>query len=121
MLAFRLFVDPTLGALSSYANYPQAFGVIDRARELLLDALAFATAQNHHELERRDADLHAALASREIIGRAEGLLIERERIAAEQAFTMLASGVPASEPKLRDVAQTLVDNGEARDTGPFRH
>jgi hypothetical protein len=46
----------TLGALNLYACYPRAFGVIDRARGVLLAglaAVAFAAATTHEDDERR--------------------------------------------------------------------
>jgi GAF domain-containing protein len=123
VLALPLFVDGPLGALNLYAYYPEAFGVIDRARGLLLAALAslaFATAQIHEEAERREENLHAALASREIIGQAQGILMERERVSADQAFDILRRASQHLNQKLREVAQTLVDTGEPPDTGPSR-
>jgi GAF domain-containing protein len=120
MLALPLFADGTLGALNLYAYYPQAFGVVDRARGLLLAALAalaFTAARTHGDDERREANLHAALATREVIGQAQGILIERERITADQAFDILRRASQHLNVKLRDVAQTLVDTGEKPDTG----
>jgi AmiR/NasT family two-component response regulator len=112
-----------MGGLNLYAHYPQAFNVIDRARGLLLAALAalaFTSARSHEAAERRDATLHAALATREVIGQAQGILIERERITADQAFDILRRASQHLNRKLRDVAQTLVDTGEKPDTGPRR-
>jgi hypothetical protein len=123
VLALPLFADGTLGALNLYAHYPQAFGVIDRARGLLLAALAalaYSSARSHEADERREANLHAALATREVIGQAQGILIERERITADQAFDILRRASQHLNLKLRDVAQTLVDTGEDPDTGPSR-
>jgi hypothetical protein len=123
MLAFPLFADGTMGGLNLYAHYPHAFGVIDRARGLLLAglaALAFTSARGHEDDDRREANLHAALATREIIGQAQGILIERERITADQAFDILRRASQHLNLKLRDVAQTLVDTGEDPDTGPSR-
>jgi GAF domain-containing protein len=123
MLALPLFADDTLGGLNLYAHYPQAFGVVDRARGLLLAALAslaFTSARSHEVDERREANLHAALATREVIGQAQGILIERERITADQAFDILRRASQHLNLKLRDVAQTLVDTGEKPDTGPTR-
>jgi len=123
LLALPLFVDDALGALNLYARYPQAFGVIDRARGLLLAALAalaLSAAQDHQDDELRQANLHAALATREVIGQAQGILIERERITADEAFDILRRASQHLNVKLREVAQTLVDTGEPPDTGPFR-
>lgn len=115
VLCLPLVADRTVGALSLYARFPLAFGVIDRARGVLLAALAalaFVAAQSHEEDERREANLYAALATREIIGQAQGILIERERVTADQAFDILRRASQHLNQKLRDVAQTLIDTGE---------
>jgi hypothetical protein len=108
-------------ALPLYARYPQAFGVIDRARGLLLAALAslaFSSARIHEDDERRATNLHAALATREVIGQAQGILMERERITADQAFDVLRRASQHLNRKLREVAEALVQTGERPDTGP---
>jgi hypothetical protein len=123
VLALPLSAEGTRGSLNLYACYPQAFGVIDRARGLLLAsiaALACTTARTHENEERRADNLHAALATRELIGQAQGILIERERITADQAFAVLRQASQHLNLKLREVAQRLVDTGERPDTGEPR-
>ncbi len=123
LLALPLFGDGTLGALNLYARYPEAFGVIDRARGLLLAAmaaLAFSTARTHEDEARRAENLHMALATREMIGQAQGILMERERINADEAFDVLRRASQHLNRKLREVAQTLVETGERPDTGSSR-
>ena len=120
LLALPMAANGTLGALSLYACYPQAFGVIDRARGLLLASMAsFASsaARAHADEERRAENLQAALVTRELIGQAQGILIERERISADQAFHVLRQASQHLNIKLREVAQDLVDTGERPDTG----
>ncbi|MHB8449991.1 MAG: GAF and ANTAR domain-containing protein [Mycobacteriales bacterium] len=121
LVAFPLFSNGTAGALNLYATYPRAFGVLDRARGVLLAALAglaFSSARTHEDEERRAAHLHAALDTREVIGQAQGILMERERITADQAFDVLRRASQHLNRKLREVAQSLVDTGERPDTGP---
>jgi GAF domain-containing protein len=120
LFAVPLLVNGAPGALNLYAAYPDAFGVIDRGRGLLLGAmagLAFSAAQTHEDEERRTASLHAALASREVIGQAQGILMERERVSSDQAFDILRRASQHLNVKLRDIAQNLVDTGERPDTG----
>jgi AmiR/NasT family two-component response regulator len=57
------------------------------------------------------------LASREIIGEALGILIERERITADQAFDILRRASKHLHIRLVEVAQNLIDTGEDPDTG----
>jgi hypothetical protein len=120
MLALPVFGNGTLGALSLYARLPQAFGVIDRGRGLLLAALgglAASAARSHEDEERRASNFHAALVTRELIGQAQGILMERERITADQAFGILRQASQHLNIKLLEVAQNLVDTGEGPDTG----
>ena len=123
MLACPLYVDGALGALNLYARYPLAFGVIDRAKAVLLAglaAVAFSAALTHEEEKRQSSNLHAALATRELIGQAQGILIERERVTPDQAFDILRRASQHLNLKLRDVAQSLVETGESPKTGPLR-
>jgi GAF domain-containing protein len=108
------------GALDLYACAPQAFGVGDRGRALLLAAmagLAVTSARAHEDEERRAANLHAALATREAIGQAQGILMEREHVTPERAFDILRRASQHLNVKLRDIAQNLIDTGERPDTG----
>ena len=120
-LALPLTSNGTAGAINLYARYPAAFGVVDRAKGVILDSLASVALSAAHSLEdeeRRIENLHSALSSREVIGQAQGILMERERIAANQAFDILRRASQFLNVKLREVAQTLVDTGERPDTGP---
>jgi hypothetical protein len=121
VLALPLAADAQLGALNLYARYPSAFGVVDRAKAAILvsmASLALSVARSHEDEERRAANFHAALSSRETIGEAMGILMERERITPEQAFDVLRRASQHLNVKLREVAQNLIDTGEDPDTGP---
>jgi hypothetical protein len=123
VLALPLSADVQLGALNLYARYPVAFGVVDRARATILvslASLALSTAHSHEDEERHAANLHSALASRESIGQALGILMERERITANQAFDILRRASHHLNIKVREVAQNLIDTGVEPDTGPPR-
>lgn len=121
VLAYQVLVDHTDGALNLYGRLPDAFGVHDRAKALIFAAVAGAALSA--AADRRDAQQHSdnlmqAVASREVIGQAQGILIERERITPDQAFDILRRASQHLNRKLRDVAQDLVDTGENPDTGP---
>jgi hypothetical protein len=112
--------NETAGAINLYASYPQAFGVIDRARGLLLASMAgfaCATARSHEDEKRLADNLHAALVTRELIGQAQGILMERERITSDQAFHVLRQASQHLNVKLREVAHDLVDTGQRPDIG----
>ncbi len=120
-LAIRLSDDASRGAaLSLYARYPRAFGALDRAKGVILAAmagLALSAAEAHAE-EARDT-IQAALATREMIGQAQGILMERERITADQAYDILRQASHHLNNRIRDVAQALVDTGKSPQTGPL--
>ncbi len=73
--------------------------------------MALSVAQNQASERGRSSNLQTALLSREIIGQAQGILMERERITADQAFDLLRRSSQHLNLKLRDVAQELVDTG----------
>ncbi len=123
LLAVPLSTHGTLGALNLYSRYPRAFGVVDRAKGLILASLAgyaCSSAQSRENDEQRIDNLQAALRTREVIGQAQGILMERERISANQAFDVLRRASQHLNLKLREVAQTLVETGERPQTGPNR-
>lgn len=120
LLALPMSADG-IGALNLYASYPGAFGVLDRARGVLLASLAgiaLASARSHQDEQLQTEHLRIALQTRALIGQAQGILIERERITADQAFDILRRASQHLNRKLREVAQDLVDTGERPDTGP---
>ena len=115
VLAYPL-LDDRSSALNLYGHLPSAFGATGRAQGLLfatLAGIALGSAENQESEEARTGNLHEALQTREVIGQAQGILMERERITATQAFTVLRRASQALNIKLRDVAERLVETGEA--------
>ena len=95
-------------AVSMYANSEDAF---DADEEFVGRAFAAhaGIALAHAELE---ANLRTALQSRERIGQAVGILMERHRITATQAFDLLVYASQRTHRKLRDLANWVVATGE---------
>jgi hypothetical protein len=115
VLAYPIVNAARGSALNLYAEMPQAFGAADRARGLLLSVfagLAVAAADEHERAGEREANLRAALQTRELIGQAQGILMERERISSDQAFALLRDSSQHLNVKLRQVAEDLVQTGE---------
>lgn len=114
-LAYRLSVDgETLGALQLFAHLPGAFNANERAQGLIYATyagLALALSRDREGEQARIDNLNSALASRDIIGQAQGILMERERITADQAFALLRRSSQHLNRKLRTVAQDVVDTG----------
>lgn len=107
IMSFQLFADHnTMGALNFYAEQPHAFD--DDSVELgLICATHTALAWN---LVRRDEQFRSALASRDIIGQAKGMVMERFRIDAVQAFELLKRLSQSSNTPLVVVARQLVES-----------
>jgi len=128
LLAVRLPADDSNCALIVYAFYPKAFGILDRAKALILAtfagaALSSASAQAESgnardELARRAENLQAALLTRGLIGQAQGILIEQERITPEAAFVILRRASQHLNVKLTVVAEALIATGEIPDKRP---
>ncbi len=120
-LALSLVANGTPGALNLYARYPGAFGATDRAKGVIfatLAGLALGGARTHEDEDRRTNDLRRALITRELIGQAEGILMEREHVTSDQAFDILRRASQHLNVKLREVAQDLVDTGEEPEVEP---
>ena len=111
ILAFRLFVaSDNMGALNVYSQHPGAFDEESEQVGRLFAAHA-AVALAGSERERRLAE---AIQTRDLIGQAKGILMERHSISAEQAFTVLIEASQGANIKLRDVAEYLVDHREQK-------
>jgi hypothetical protein len=106
----------TIGALTLYGRLPRAFGATVRARALkfaTVAAHALSVAHVRDQAAGRLEDLQRALTTRELIGQAQGILMERERITAEQAFDVLRVASQRLNVKLFEVAHRLVETGES--------
>ncbi len=109
MLSIQLYViGDNLGALNLYSNDAEAFDDESEHVGLLLAAhaaIAMAGAQEQEQLV-------AAMATRDLIGQAKGILMERHKIPADQAFMLLIRASQLANAKLRDVAENLTTTGE---------
>ncbi|WP_369259098.1 GAF and ANTAR domain-containing protein [Geodermatophilus amargosae] len=108
MLCFRLFVTGSdLGALNLYARGTSAFGEESESIGLVFAghaSVALAGAQHEDRLR-------TAIASRDLIGQAKGILMERHRLTADQAFAVLVRASSYTNRKLADLAEELSTTG----------
>jgi GAF domain-containing protein len=119
-LAFPVRSDEVRGALNLYARLPHAYGATDRGKGVILAMLAgvaLTSVAHRHAMEQRNVNLQQAMLYREVIGQAQGILMEREHITADQAFAILRRASQHLNEKLRDVARTLVETGQVPDGG----
>lgn len=113
LLSFQLFVETdNLGALNVYADKPDAFDDEDESVGVLLASHAAIAVSD----KRVEGNLRRALESRDVIGQAKGILMERFKISADQAFEMLVAVSQHRHVKLRDLAFELATTGELSDT-----
>jgi len=108
--------DRTLGALNLY-SVSSSFGSTNQAvvEELATHvAITLANAMAYQRTQDLVQNLNEALRSREVIGQATGILMERERCSAEEAFEILRSASQRANVKVRDIAARIVENGRAR-------
>jgi AmiR/NasT family two-component response regulator len=95
------------GALNAYASATDAFADDDRQIGLIIAdhaALALDYARVRDEAEREAGELRTALQSRDVIGQAKGILMERSGLDADEAFAVLRLLSQRRNVKLREVA-----------------
>jgi hypothetical protein len=97
-----------LGALNLYSTKVHSFPD---------DAEHIATAYATHvgillAATEKERNLQVALRTREVIGQAMGILMERHRVTATQAFDLMVHTSQRSHVKLRALAEELVRTGE---------
>lgn len=107
ILSYELFVDgSSMAALNFYADRPRAFN-----QESVEAGAVFAA---HIDLAwsmmRRQDQFRSALASRDIIGQAKGVLMERFALDAVEAFELLTRMSQKSNIRLIDIAANLIDS-----------
>ncbi len=111
-LSFPLKSNGTVGALNIYATEERAFGEDDIGVAKIFArqaSIALANAQTYVAARRLSDQLNEALKSRDMIGQAKGILMEREGVSDEEAFEMLKTISQNSNVKLRDIAQRLIE------------
>jgi AmiR/NasT family two-component response regulator len=71
-----------------------------------------ATGDLVKELNEKVEGLEEALLSRDVIGQAKGILMERLHLTSDQAFEELRAVSQQYNRKVRDIAAALADTGE---------
>ncbi len=108
MVCFQLFVEGDhLGALNLYAGGAGAFDEESQDIGLLFAGhAAVALAGAKHE-----ANLRRGMDHRDVIGQAKGILMERYKLTADQAFGVLARASQEVNRKLVDIAREVTEIG----------
>jgi GAF domain-containing protein len=105
------------GGLNVYARTAQPLD--ERTRDLAARFAAYAVVPVSNmylytSAVERAEHLRAALDSRAVIDQAKGILMERFKLSADQAFSALAQVSMERNTKVRDVAARFVETGELR-------
>lgn len=107
LLAVRLFTGQgTVGALDLYSRDRREYHYDDILTARIVAARVSAAIAS----ARREENLWAAVDSRHSIGIAQGMLMERYGITADQAFGVLRRYSQESNRKLRDIAEGVIEN-----------
>jgi GAF domain-containing protein len=105
-LSFKLYTaDRTAGALNLFSFRPNSWDVDAETTGMVLAAHAASAilASRQHE------QLNSALSTRDRIGQAKGIIMERYNVGDVQAFEMLRQLSQESNTRLVDVAQKVID------------
>jgi GAF domain-containing protein len=112
----RLPANRPLGVLSLHSTQPDRFDSDDVAvAHILARHTTVAIAAGRHQ-----ANLAAAVDARKLIGQAQGILMERFDLDADQAFAVLRRYSQHLNIKLRDIAQQLINTRKLPEARP-RH
>lgn len=93
------------GALNLYCDRPDAFTGADVARAQDLAAHLAVAISDSKDLQNRDK----GMSTRTVIGQAQGILMERYTIGADEAFAFLQRTSQDSNRKVAQIAQELVE------------
>jgi GAF domain-containing protein len=105
-LSFKLYTSTrTAGALNLFAFKPNAFDAKDETIGVVLAAHAAAAIL----ASRQGEQLESALSTRDRIGQAKGIIMERYGVNDIQAFDMLRRLSQEGNTKLIDIAQRVID------------
>ncbi|SFP90316.1 ANTAR domain-containing protein [Amycolatopsis rubida] len=104
--------DRVAGSLTVYSRRPDSLAETDRRIALLLAthaSLALANTHLRKTAELRRAEFRRAVDTRDVIGQAKGILMNREGFTADEAFDLLRRTSQDLNVKLVEVARTLTD------------
>jgi GAF domain-containing protein len=114
-----LMGEESIGAMKVYCERPMNYGPHDEQVMRLLAgqvAILLANTQSLQQARRLSRQLTEALASRDAIARATGVLLAQGATGGQEAFATLAAVARQAERPVLDVARVLVTAVAARNT-----
>ena len=116
MLSTPLYArDASVGALNLYSQTAHAFDEASTQLATLFALHAGAVLANvatYADAESKNANLLEALATRQVIGQAMGIIMAHEHCSSDEAFDILRRASQHANVKLRDVAREYVRSTE---------
>lgn len=109
--------EETIGGMNLYSEIVDGFDAADIATARALARQAGVLLANAHAfaaLRETTEQLKQALETRDVIGQAKGILMEREGLSGDEAFAVLRQVSQTSNRKLREVAQRFVQTTEEK-------
>jgi len=113
-ISVHLFTDTALGSLNLYSLHPREYGHADLEAAKVIGAhasvvLAYA---------RNEQNMWQAIDTRNLIGQAQGMLMQKYGLTAERAFGVLRRYSQDHNRKLAAVAEQLTTTGTLPDWPP---
>ncbi|CAN5418183.1 GAF and ANTAR domain-containing protein [soil metagenome] len=109
MISFRLFAhEDTMGALDFYSATAHAFDAYSQT----LGQVFASHAGVALKAAITEAGLAQAIRTRDVIGQAKGILMERQGVRGDAAFAQLRKLSQQHHRRLRDIAGDIVTTGE---------
>jgi GAF domain-containing protein len=108
VMSYQLYTHGTgMGALNLFGSRPGVFGDEDEALGAMLatHAALALMAQN------KERQFQSALASRDLIGQAKGMIMERFQVDSVRAFQLLTAISQNSNTRVIEVAAEIVERG----------
>jgi len=113
MLSFQLYVEgDNLGALNLFSRTAGSF--TDHSEHVGLMVASHAAIAYAAALKL--AKMCQTVETRQFIGQAQGILMERHKITGDQSFELMRKGSQDSNLKLREIADGLILSGELPET-----
>jgi GAF domain-containing protein len=113
--------EESIGAMKVYCERPVNYGPQDEHVMRLLAgqaAILLANSQSLQEARRLSRQLTEALASRDAVARATGVLLAQGAASEQEAFATLAAAARQADRPVQDVARALVAAVVARNARP---
>jgi hypothetical protein len=116
-LSFGLIVQQAhggdrLGSLNLYGAEEAAFDEAAHDIALMVAAhltIVVAAERERTALDQREQRMRVALSSRDVIGQAKGILMERQQLSADDAFDILRRASQRTNTRLQRVAEGIVE------------